>query len=123
MNLFTVGTVNYTNNIVLDSYAVQKTKEYETWTDANLVTHKYAGRTRIKGSFSMRFLKKSDYDSFVTTLANAEQSGGYYIATLYCVNTNTTEIANVTIDFAPYLSQKSNLQQDVLEFEVQIEEL
>ena len=123
MNLFTVGTVNYTNNIVLDSYAVQKTKEYETWTDANLVTHKYAGRTRIKGSFSMRFLKKSDYDAFVTTLANAEQSGGYYIASLYCVNTNTTEIANVTIDFAPYLSQKSNLQQDVLEFEVQIEEL
>lgn len=123
MNLFTVAQTNYSNRIVLNTYAVQKTDEFETWTDANLVTHKYAGRTRIKGSFSMRFIKKSDYDAFVTALANAKQSGGYYIAQLYCVNTNTTELANVIIDFAPVLSQKRNLQLDVLEFQVNIEEL
>ena len=123
MSLFIVATNDYTNNIVLDSYAVQKTDEFETWTDANLVTHKYAGRTRVKGSFSMRFMKKSQYDAFVTALATAKQSGGYWIATLYCVNTNTNEIANVDINFAPKLSQKANLQQDVLEFTVSVEEL
>lgn len=123
MSLFIVATNDYTNNIVLDSYAVQKTDEFKTWTDANLVTHKYAGRTRVKGSFSMRFMKKSQYDAFVTALATAKQSGGYWIATLYCVNTNTNEIANVDINFAPKLSQKANLQQDVLEFTVSVEEL
>ena len=123
MNLFTVASTNYTNNIVMDTYAVQKVDEYETWKDANLVSHKYAGRTRIKGSFSMRFMKKSDYDAFVAALALAKQPGGYYLATLYCVNTNTTEIANMLISFAPTLSQKSNLVQDVLEFNVDVEEL
>lgn len=123
MSLFIVAATDYSNNIVLDTYAVQKTDEFQTWTDANLVTHKFAGRTRIKGSFSMRFMKKSQYDAFVTALATAKQSGGYWIATLYCVNTNSSEIANVTINFAPTLSQKANLQKDVLEFQVTVEEL
>ena len=123
LNLFTVGAVNYTTKIVMDSYAVQKTKEFQTWTDANLVSHKYGGRTRIKGSFTMKFQNKAEYDAFVSTLASAEQAGGYYIATVYCVNTNTTEIANLTIDYSPTLTQHDNLQLDVLEFNVDVEEM
>jgi len=122
LNLFTLGGVNYSAHIIKDSYKVNKVEEFEEWTDANYVKHRYATRSKIRGEFEMQFIKQSDYAAFVTALASAQATDGTYLPTLFLNNKNAAESANCFMTFEAGLTQDSNLQLRTPKFKVTVEQ-
>lgn len=122
LSLFTLNNVNYSTNIVAESYNVNQVNEHETWTDGDYITHKYSGRTRVKGSFTLRFLTESDFAAFITNFEASRTSGHYHVVTLRVNNLNTSKTINAFLSYAVGLNQKSNLRLDIPEFEVKVEE-
>lgn len=122
LQLFSMGGVNYSTHILNNSYKVNEVDEFEEWTDANYVKHRYAGRTKVKGSFEMQFLKKSEYEAFISALSTNRLTGGTYIASLFVNNKN--EVASITcfITFEAGLEQQSNLQLTTPKFKVTVEQ-
>lgn len=122
--LFKVGDTDYTNNIVMDSYDVQKNDMYVEWTDADWHDHQPMVRTRVEGSFTMKFRTLASYEAFVADLASKKETGRYYVGCrLWCNNTLTLETVGIYIDYAPVLTQRPSLQMDYLEFEVSVKEV
>lgn len=122
MTLFVLGQNNYSTNIIKGSYEVNEYDEREEWVDANYVTHKYGGRTRIRGSFDMQFMKLADYQAFVSDLAANKSLNGTYIATLYVNNKGAAESINCYITFEAGLEQDSNLLLRVPAFTVEVQQ-
>ena len=68
--LFKVGSTDYTASILNDeTYNVKKNDEFDVWKDANRVEHRKKVRTRVAGSFNLKFRDEASYTSFLTTLA------------------------------------------------------
>lgn len=122
LNLFVVGSTDYTNNIINESYDVQKTDVFETWTDANYKIHRETIRTRIEGSFTMRFLSLASYQAFVSHMAQQKTSGGYYSCTIWSNNTQESNTAELFIEWAPKAVQRPDLVMDYSEFTVNVTE-
>ena len=122
LNLFSVGGVNYSAFIVRDSYNVNKVEEFNEWTDANFIKHRYAARQKVKGEFDMQFMKRSDYSAFVANLANTRGLDGTYIATLFLNNQDTAESINCFISFEAGLTQDSNFLLRIPKFTVKVEQ-
>ena len=122
LNLFTLGEVNYSTKIIRNSYKVNQVDEFEEWTDANYIKHRYAGRTKIKGSFEMQFIKKSEYEAFILQLSTLRQSGGTYIASVFVNNLNEVASINCYISFESGLEQTGNLQLYYPKFKVTVEQ-
>lgn len=122
LNLFTVGGVNFSAHIVRNSYKVNRVDEFEEWTDANYTTHRYAGRSRVKGSFELQFMKAADYNTFLSTMSTSKQSNGTYLPTLFINNTNGAESITCYLSFEVGLEQDSNLQLRFPKFKVTVEE-
>ena len=122
LNLFTLGETNLSTKIIRNSYKVNEVDEFEEWIDANYVKHRYAGRTKIKGSFEMQFTKKSEYEAFINLLSTNRQNGGTYIASLFVNNKNEVASINCYISFEAGLEQTSNLQLYFPKFTVTVEQ-
>lgn len=122
LNLFRVGTIDYTNKIIEGSFDIQKKDIVDSWIDANRIERRNIVRTRIEGKFNMRFLSKSAYSDFLANLQSVKTREGYYPCVVYCNNTQNSEPANLFIDFAPVLRQNESLQLSYDEFSVTIME-
>lgn len=122
MNLFLIGTKNYSNNILNDTFSVHDEALFNEWTDGNYTTHRDYLRNKASGTFTMRFRKLSEYEEFVNRLGNKRTSGGYYVCTVHCNNTNTTKTCNLFIKTTAVLHQKENLVFDYGEVAVEVEE-
>lgn len=121
--LFKVGTTDYTANILNDeTYNVRKDDVFDVWEDANRVEHRNIVRTRVAGSFNLKFRDEASYTSFLTTLAAAKQAEGYYSCSIYCNNTKTVENVNLFISFEPVLVQESSMQLSFKEFALEVRE-
>jgi hypothetical protein len=120
MLLFSIGQSNYSTNIIKGSYEVNEYDEREEWVDANYITHKYGGRTRIRGSFDLMFMKLSQYQSFLADLSANKNLDGTYLATLYVNNKGTAESIKCYLTFEAGLEQDSNLLLRVPAFTVEV---
>lgn len=122
LNLFTLGGVNYSAHIIKGSYNVNKVDEFEEWTDADYKVHRYAGRTRVKGSFEMQFMNTGDYSNFITAMDTNKQTNGTYLPTLFINNRNAAESVTCFLSFEVGLEQDSNLRLRFPKFTVSVEE-
>lgn len=122
LNLFLLGANDYTNNIINETYDVQKEDVYVSWTDGNFIDRREITRTRIVGKFTMRFRTLASYEAFVADLSSAKTSGGYYACTIWANNTVDSNSANLFISMSPVAHQKPNLVMDYQEFEVTVKE-
>lgn len=121
--LFKVGSTDYTASILNDeTYKVKKNDEFDVWRDANRVEHRKKVRTRVAGSFNLKFRDEASYTSFLTTLAAEKQAEEYYPCSIYCNNTKTVENVNLFINFEPVLIQESSMQLRFKEFPVEVRE-
>lgn len=122
MDLFILNNTNYSNNIINESFDVQKNNIYNEWVDGNYTTHKALLRTKITGSFNMRFRKLEEYQAFARMLEETRTTQGYNLCFIHANNTDSFQQANLFINIAPKLSQKTNLILDYGEFVVNVEE-
>lgn len=76
------------NRIIAGSYNVNSADEYQSWVDANGLTHRQFIRSRIKGSFDMLFKDQTEYNAFLSVLASAKRTDLSYKITLNVNNTN-----------------------------------
>lgn len=105
LGLFTVGATDYSNNILNDgSYDVWKIDITDEWTDARRRTHKNIVRTRIEGSFSMKFRNESSYQGFLAALSAVKDPEGFYVVGIKPGNGETQTI-NAYIDYRAVTEQ------------------
>lgn len=123
LELFKVDSTDYTNNIINESYEVQDNDVYQSWTDANFITHREKVRTKVEGKFTMRFRSLSTYQNFVTYMASKKTTGSYYPCSVYCNNTRTKKTVNLFVTWAPKAIQRPDMVMDYGEFDVTISEV
>ena len=110
MELFLLGFKDYTRKILVPTYNINLAPVSETWTDANGRLHSTTFRTKISGSFTMKFDSLTDYHNFMQELqAVRSDSENYYtLSGLYVVNRNyIAPNVNVIITMDPVLNPKA----------------
>lgn len=95
---FKINSTDLTSNINVQDYRMNKTSEYESWTDGNGATHRVQYRTRISGEFHIGFESDAGLATFQTLLTNSITADGYYTVTAYVNNTGTLETISAYID-------------------------
>lgn len=105
--LFYIYGKDFTERIERATYNVNRSDVYKEWTDANGTVHRDVTRTRIKGSFTIGFHKKTELKDFIAYMRQGKTSGGYYPVMLYLNNEDELVGANVFLDLT------ANVQRDV----------
>lgn len=82
MILASINSTDITKYINESSYVMNSEPVTSEWVDANYTTHRDEYRRKIKGSFDLTFITKSDYDDFIDLLHNAT-SGSITTITVY----------------------------------------
>lgn len=100
--IFKIGENDYSNHITVPSHQVNQLPEYESWDDANGVSHRTNHRTRIKGSFSVYFDDIASYEAFLDDIIDNTTADGYIVCDIYVVNLHTTvEDVQLYLDMQP----------------------
>lgn len=110
MELFTLGYKDYTRNILLPTYNINLQPVSETWTDANGILHSTTFRTKVSGSFSMKFDSLTDYHNFMQELdtARSDEENYFLITGLYVTNRNYVASGlKMIVNMSPILNPKA----------------
>lgn len=107
MELFILNDVDYTKNILMPSYKVQRQPVTKEWEDATYKKHKDLLRWRLEGSFTLYFDDVSEFQSFMTNLNNLRliSLDNYIPATLY----DNDKMEQVTSYFDIKITLSNNL--------------
>ena len=121
--LFKVDTVDYTKNIVQNTWNVNKLPVYKTYKDANEETHRRFLRNKISGKFQMAFSSIADYASFKAVLDSKRSATNFTLpCTVYDNISGSTITINAFIDYDLTIKQSAGLTEYIEPFEVKIEE-
>ena len=101
MELFRIGTVDFTKRITVPSYKVNRHPQYHEWVNGNGVTRRHVYRQKISGTFTMRFVNPEDYFEFINMVSENTGAGGYTPVSVYVNNINEVVNTNVFINFDP----------------------
>lgn len=101
--IFKVGTTDFTNNVVIGSYEVNKVPVYDEWEDASGTIHRIKTRDRISGSFEIFFRTLTDYATFLTAVTNNTSSSNLSVKVSLAINNANTTVTDVYVymDYAP----------------------
>lgn len=117
--LLTINSVDFTPYIISKSYEVNKQDVYEGWTDANGIAHRSIYRTKISGTFTMKFIDRTKYSAFLTALS-AVKTDGYYAVTLYVNNTLSSETINAFVTIHPAMTAQYSNYPEFEQFQVEV---
>lgn len=120
MSLFKVGTFDCTPFIVFGTYKINTQDMYQSWTDANGITHRVVYRSKTSGQFDVRFMHRADFDMFMSKLASVKVDG-YFPVTLY-TPANGEQLKNVFIQIDPAVLELWSAGYGVDKFSVKVEE-
>ena len=126
MELVVIDGTDFTSNITVPSYKVNKEEVYEEWTDANYTKHREITRYKISGSFKLYFETVADQNAFFDTVETmkASSNDGSITANLYLNNLHTVQTGvHVFIKYTPSNENPHiNGAGKISGFEVTIEE-
>lgn len=88
--LFTLNNIDYTANIIADSYKINSQPVYESYEDAKGRTHNVLIRNKVSGSFDMFFRTMTEYNEFLSDW-NAGKSQLLNTHTVYLNPNNINE--------------------------------
>ena len=97
--LFVIGNIDFTSNIKVPTYKVNRVPLADAWMDAYYVTHQSIVRHRISGEFTMYFADRDSYINFLNAIEASKLSDGSIPATFYANNTNMQYPSNYFISF------------------------
>lgn len=118
--LFTAVS-DFTPFIISKTYKVNEQDVYETWTDANGITHRVIYRKKISGSFELQFIDRSIYDRFIDELESIKQDGFYPIE-LYINNLLMTKQVNAFLSMEPVMNAQFSDYPEMAKFSVKVVE-
>lgn len=122
MNLFKIGTTDFSNYILNGTYDINKEEICDVWEDANRVKHSNVVRTNINGQFDVLMRTSAAFDSLKSTLQSNKDIEGYNTITVTPNNTNVAESIRCKVTARPIMSQKANLAREYAAYTVTIEE-
>lgn len=99
MEMFILEGHDYTSNITVPSYKVNKGKEIVEWTDITKTKHKEVVRTRMQGTFNMIFTTVEELDAFIDDIENNLTTGNYIHASFYDNKSRQLVESDYFIDF------------------------
>lgn len=121
MALLTINSHDYTKYILAGSWEVNRQDVYKSWTDANGINHRSIYRTRVSGEFTIQFINRSVYNTFLNDLA-AVKANGYYPMTVYQNNVMSTASINAFISMEPAMEANYTTNPAFDKFTVKLEE-
>lgn len=112
--MFKVGNTDYSSHVIDNNngYKVQKDPVYTEWEDANGRIHRSVYRTRTSGAFTLFFKTITDYETFCSTMAAAQQNDSSYPCVVYDNNSNSQVSADFYITYTPVRHRTDDLQSD-----------
>lgn len=119
--LFTVNAVDYTPFIISESYKINRQDAFRSWTDANGIQHRVVYRTKVSGSFEIKFINRAMFQSFLTALEAVKQDG-YHTVSLYINNTLTVVTLDAFITIEPAMQAQYSGVPEMCKFTVKVEE-
>lgn len=126
MQLFVVNETDFTQFIEVPSYRVNEEDISDDWEDGNRVTHKNIVRTKIKGSFTLKFTNIEDFDNFFAVInANKVATGmhsGAVLASVYINDKDVVKSAYIFVKADPANTKPLFASPSYDGFEVTIEE-
>lgn len=101
--LLKIGELDVTPFIVLGTYGVSMQPEFDTWYDGNRTERRGIKRTKLKGTFSVRFFSLKDYNDFFDAIETNKTTGDYLTAAKVYDNKSRTEFSDVDVylDYEP----------------------
>lgn len=99
--LFKIGTKDYTRDIRVPGYTINRQASYTSWTDGNGLQHRDVARYQVGGSITLCFHTKTDYLDFIHTIRDAMQTDGFVTCQLYCNNTDEVRTVQAYVDLSP----------------------
>lgn len=93
MEIFKIGSTDFSSNVVVPNYKVNRNPDYDSYEDCNYVTHKYIKRRKVSGELSLKFYSMDDfidtgvvihgYRTFINAYNSAQNVDGSIEATFY----------------------------------------
>ena len=120
--MFSVNGHDYSHRVVGSGYEVQKTDEYNLWTDANGHEHRSAYRTRVTGKFRMLFKTMDEYEGFISILDLNKNEDLTYPIKVWDNHSNTEMEITAFIEFTPTRYRAPNWDDMMEQIEVTIRE-
>lgn len=103
--LFAINGIDFTTQITVPNYRVNRKDVCDTWVDGNKYEHSYIVRQQIEGAFTFRPESVEMYHLFCQTINENKIKTGRYsgavLASVYINNENTTANAYVRLTFDP----------------------
>lgn len=97
-NLFKIGATDLTQFEDAEKHVVNREDLFEEWVDGNYIQHRSLSRTQISGTVVLKFVRETDYSSFLTLLSTARDAEGFYTITVWCSNTGSAETIDAFLD-------------------------
>ena len=95
-------TYDYTSNITVPSFTINKKPEYVEYEDCNYVTHREIARAaKISGSFTLYFQTYADIQAFFLNVENNTLSDGSVHCKIWVMNLMTVKDAYLYLEYAP----------------------
>jgi hypothetical protein len=98
--------LDLTEKITVPSYKVNTRTQFTEWTDGDLILHRDIQRQYLEGSFTLLFIDKDDYISFLDFYNEALTDGGYIQAYVYSNNKHEVVLTNIFMDFDEELANE-----------------
>lgn len=121
MRLF-VGKNEITDLVVVDSYKMDASQMFESFTDGNMVEHRIITAEKINGQFEVVLYNKNGYDlAHFIALWNEAVTNGYVNITAYVTNMGKMETINAYYTMTTKKHEKlaDGTYIDVLEIKVE----
>lgn len=121
--LVKINTTDVSDNIIKDSYVVNRDSVYKEYEDANGVIHRRHIRYKVKGKFKMYFPNLTDYATFKSLIDTNKSVTNYTVpCTVYDNLSGNSYTINAFIDYKPTLTRNAGTTEHLDKFEVTIEE-
>lgn len=101
MDLFRIGTSNFTSYIKVPDYKVNMKDVYKEWTDAAGLDHRKLVRRRVSGTFKMYFDTAEEFKNFFRTLEESREGDGTIAVSLYLNNLDREYQGSFFVDAEP----------------------
>lgn len=120
--VFKINGIDFSNNILIGSYEVNKQASYVSWQNANYRTIRIKTAEKVTGSFDIFFKSAGEYQVFKNAVDESEKDDTTHLITLSVNNTNKNETIEGYIDFSLTRDIDGSMNDFYLTFKVEIEE-
>lgn len=120
--VFKINGIDFSNNILIGTYEVNKKASFVSWQNANYRNIRIKTSEKVAGEFEIFFKSAEDYQAFKNAVDSSEKDDMTHIMILSVNNSNKDEIIEGYIDYVLVRDTDGNKNDFYQKFKVTIEE-